>query len=156
MERIRKGTFETNSSSVHTLVMPRPEKPKLESMQLVDENGVITVSCKEYGDSGVVFGFYEKLQYLCTWIAVANGKGKYGDSEDFTSDDCWDLEKCVLDPIQEVEPAVLKICVTDVDCADFDHQTHPSNSDCVINMWDPDSVITFLFNDDIYIKMSRD
>ena len=156
MERIRKGTFETNSSSVHTLVMPRPKQPILKDLQLVDKNGVITVSCRYYGDSGIVSGFYEKLQYLCTWIAVANGRGKYGDSEDFTSDGCWDLEKCVLYPIQEVEPAVLKIKVTNVDRADFDHQMHPSNCECIVNLWDTDSVITFLFNDDIYIKMSRD
>lgn len=156
MERIRKGTFETNSSSVHTLVMPRPEHPRLKELQLVDKNGVITVSCRYYGDSGIVSGFYEKLQYLCTWIAVANGKGKYGDSEDFTATDCWDLERCVLDPIQEVESAVLNIKVTNVDRADFDHQTHPSNSECVVNIWDAECVISFLFNDDIYIKMGRD
>ena len=155
MERIRKGTFETNSSSVHTLVMPRPKDTKL-NPHLIDNHGVITVSCKYYGDSGIVGGFLEKLRYLCTWIAVANGRGKYGDSEDFTSDDCRDLEKCVLDPIQEVVPAVLKIKVTNAGSADFDHQTHPSNSECVVSLWDTDSVITFLFNDDIYIKMSRD
>lgn len=156
MERIRKGTFETNSSSVHTLVMPRPKHPLPDITQLTDKNGVIAVSCKYYGDSGIVRGFYEKLQYLCTWIAVANGKGKYGDCENFTSDDCWDLEECVLYPIQEVEPDVLKIKVTHVDRADFDHQTHPSVSECVVNIWDAECVISFLFNDDIYIKMSRD
>lgn len=114
------------------------------------------MSCRYYGDSGIVRGFYEKLQYLCTWIAVANGKGKYGDCENFTSDDCWDLEECVLYPIQEVEPDVLKIKVTHVDRADFDHQTHPSVSECIVNIQDAECVISFLFNDDIYIKMSRD
>ncbi len=156
MERKRKETFETNSSSVHTLVMPRPENPRLKDRQIVDKDGVITVPCKYYGDSGIVSGLYEKLQYLCTWIAVSHGMGKYGDSEDFTSNDCWALEKCVLYPIQEVDPSVLKIKVTNVDRADFDHQMHPSNCECIVNLWDTDSVITFLFNDDIYIKMSRD
>ena len=157
MERIRKGTFETNSSSVHTLVMPKPAGELHINQQLIDKNGVITVECGDFGDSGVVCGQYEKLQYLCTWIALLNDRCPYGCScEDFTSEDCYDLQRCVLEPIQEVDPSVKDIKVTAVDKAEFDHQTAPYNSSCVVDIYNSQAVQNFIFNDEIKILMSRD
>ena len=157
MERIRKGVFETNSSSVHTLVMPKPAGEMKIHEQLKDKDGVITVECDYFGDSGVVYGQYEKLQYLCTWIALLNDRGQYGTTcEDFLSEDCCDLQRCVLEPIQEVDPSVRDIKVTAVDKAEFDHQTSPYNSSCVVDIYNNQAVQNFIFNDEVKILMSRD
>jgi hypothetical protein len=157
MEKTRQSIFETNSSSVHTLVFPKPEKEMKIHPSLVDKNGVITVECDYFGDSGVVYGQYEKLKYLCTWIALATGHGPYGDSsEDFSADDCWELRRYLLEPIKETDPSVKNIIVTKVDRAGFDHQTHPHSCGCVVDFCNEDVLMNFIFNDDIKILMSRD
>lgn len=72
MKVIRKGIFETNSSSVHTLCIARQltntdNIPEREDLKEYDD--VIVVTPGEYGWSGPnVSSFLEKVRYLMTMI----------------------------------------------------------------------------------------
>lgn len=153
--QIRQSTFETNSSSVHTLVLP---KGNCEQVLKPDKHGEVRVSCDDFSECGVVYGLHEKLSYLCSFIALDH-PGDVRVTSQFggcmSSEDCWDLEN-ILEAIQRRYPDVLKLVATHCYAAQFDHQTHPCNSSCIINLWDIDQIETFLFNDDIKINMGRD
>ena len=85
MKQIRKGTFETNSSSVHSLVIENEEKiGELEKSQLkLNKKGEIEVQLGEY-DWGLNFlkTQQEKLNYLVTLIAGSKGIDNINDLED--------------------------------------------------------------------------
>ena len=85
MKKIRKGTFETNSSSMHSLVIENEENIKeLEKSQLkLNEKNEIEVTLGEYG-WGLEFleTQQEKLNYLVTLIAGSKGIDNINDLED--------------------------------------------------------------------------
>ena len=64
MKKIRKGTFETNSSSMHSLVVVGEKKINKEQLK-IDEDGFIEVETDEY-----TWGYFiletaqEKLNYI--------------------------------------------------------------------------------------------
>ena len=149
--QIRQSTFETNSSSVHTLVLP---KGNCEQVLKPNKHGEVRVYCNDFSDCGVVYGLHEKLSYLCSFIALDH-PGYISEDGCMSSEDCWDL-KNILEAIQRRYPDVLEIVAIKCHNAEFDHQTHPCNSSCIINLWDIDQIETFLFNDDIKINMGRD
>lgn len=69
---IRKGIYETNSSSVHTIVI---SSDGMESSRLpVDKDGYITVKYGEFGKDGIVYSSQEdKLSYLVTQCYYLGG-----------------------------------------------------------------------------------
>lgn len=153
MKNIRQSTFETNSSSVHSLIVSCKNKDnwKINDM-LLDNNGVIHVKCDDFSYTGYVCGQYEKLKYLCSYLACDR---QYNSTDDFSADNDWQL-KNVLDAIRKYDDRVQNIVVTDTVCAEFDHQTHPSNASCCVNLYSDEAIASFLFNDDIMIEMGRD
>lgn len=85
MKKIRKGTFETNSSSMHSLVIENEEKIKeLEKNQLkLNGKGEIEVTLGEYGwGLNFLTTQQEKLNYLVTLIAGSKGIDNIDDLED--------------------------------------------------------------------------
>jgi len=145
--RIRQSTFETNSSSIHTLILPKGEcktGPK-------QTEGILKVSCDDFSDSGVIYGFMEKLSYLVSFAILECCI----EEKETSSEDCW-LLKDILEGIQRRLPSITELKVKNCHKAKFDHQTHPCNSSCIINLWDPEMVETFLFNDEIKVLMGRD
>ena len=149
--QIRRLTFETNSSSVHTLVLPKGD---CAGVLKPDKHGKIRVGCDDFSDCGVVYGLHEKLSYLCSFIALDH-PGNIKEDDCMSSNDCWDLEN-VLEAIRRRYPDVLELVATHCHDANFDHQTHPACSPCIISIWDIDQIETFLFNDEIKINMGRD
>lgn len=69
MIKIRRGTFETNSSSTHSIVIS--DKDRGYSYDLpVDENGILTLTFGSFGWGPDVLNTpYEKLTYLLTQMA---------------------------------------------------------------------------------------
>ena len=65
MKKIRKGTFETNSSSMHSLVVTGEKKINKEQLK-IDENGFIEVETDEYtwGGNVLLKSSQEKLNYV--------------------------------------------------------------------------------------------
>ena len=85
MKQIRRGTFETNSSSVHSLVIENEEKiGELEKSQLkLNKKGEIEVQLGEYAWGLEFFKTQqEKLNYLVTLIACSKLIIDYDDLED--------------------------------------------------------------------------
>ena len=85
MKQVRKGTFETNSSSMHSLVIENEKSiGKLEESKLkLNKKGEIRVHLGEYG-WGLEFlkTQQEKLNYRVTLIAGSKGIDNIKDLED--------------------------------------------------------------------------
>ena len=148
--QIRHSVFETNSSSVHSLSFPKGECE--ETLKI--KNGVVSISCDDFSDCGVVYGLHEKLSYLCSF-AVLDHPSTEIKRGCMSSEDNWDLDN-ILSAIQKRYPDAIELVATHCGGAYFDHQTHPCNSSCVVNLWDTEALETFLFNDEIKINMGRD
>lgn len=154
---IRNSVFETNSSSVHTLSYPKGEC-KTTYDQIADENGVIEVECGEF-IGGVVHGLVEKLEYLCSYIALTSereyAEPKEGKGHVLSSEDSWQMRE-ILDALQMDFPNATELRAVHIENAFFDHQTAPYESSCIIDLYNSNEINNFLFNDDITIIMGRD
>ena len=85
MKQIRKGTFETNSSSVHSLVIENDKTlGELEKNQLkLNRKGEIEVVLGKYGwRLEILETQQEKLNYLVTLIVGSKGIDNINDLED--------------------------------------------------------------------------
>ncbi len=80
MKKIRKGVFETNSSSSHSLVYSQKNPNRIE-YELKTDNGVLTIHFRDYGWSGPesFYGFgtddilassNDKLDYVATRLCI--------------------------------------------------------------------------------------
>lgn len=151
---IKKSLFETNSSSVHTLVISSDGME--ESHLPVRKDGYIHVPLRYYGrEGGVYTEQMEKLSYICT-RAVCGGNG-YSWDFDSAVDDIYVLEM-ISDAIEDYTGHKIKVYVDEnTEESDyyydepygFDHQTYPEYSDDMngfCNVYDPESIQSFVFN----------
>lgn len=147
MKQCRNNIFETNSSSVHTISI---SKDGLEPSKLqMNENDEIIVELGRFTDYGKLVTQEEKLSYLitCMYYVEPAIVGNY--------DYCLWYD-CVKDAVCEYADAE-DIVITNVDDAYIDHQSVPNfASDIIIDIYDKDSVIDFVFNKYVALKMSRD
>lgn len=147
MRQCRGNVFETNSSSVHAISI---SKDGLEPSKLyVDENDKITVELGSFGCDGELTTQDEKLSYLMTCMYYI-----YPDIPDKNSR---------VYPYEQVKKVICEyaniddIILTNIDDAYIDHQSAPDDTgDLIINIYDEDSIINFIFNKYITIKMYRD
>ena len=157
-KQIRSGVFETNSSSVHSLTInPKgrvPNKIEMDDGYLIAKFGVFDCSGKFTTQS-------EKLSYLvtCIWYIA----GCPDDMDDMYSTCAWDkLEDAVRKYIPECRGVRMNIDNLIRDYFDesapyIDHQSIPdSDWDMIIDMYDEDAVIDFIWNDCVGLKCSRD
>ena len=100
MEKIRRHTFETNSSSTHTITISKYQKPREENIprNLTRTTGKV-FDIVEYGDCGGDDETYacdtmrtevEKLSFIINMVASV-ASDLYYNSEDY--DDLWDSNK---------------------------------------------------------------
>ena len=148
-KKIRSGVFETNSSSVHSLVF---SKEGLEPSVLpVDKNDKIITDFGEFGREYCIYNTQaEKLSYLITSLYYLSSgfdsvEGVY-DNYDFQT-----LEKYVC---EYTGAAGIKI-LGETDPY-IDHQSIPEYDIDIVNMYDKDSVINFIFNKNIALKTDSD
>lgn len=147
MKQCRNNVFETNSSSVHTISI---SKDGLEPSKLqTNKNNEIIVKLGFFDCSGELITQEEKLSYLMTCIYYI---------EPSIVEDC---DYCsgytyVKDAICEYTGAE-KIVITNVDDAYIDHQSVPNYADdIIVDIYDKDAIINFVFNKYVTLKMSRD
>ena len=82
MRQIRRGVFETNSSSSHSLTVKGKDYPLSESYLSVEDDGYVHASFGEFGwGYDKLTGQDEKLSYLCTMAACADAS--MASNEDF-------------------------------------------------------------------------
>ncbi len=151
----RESVFETNSSSVHTIVVKYNGMYKLE-LERDDRNPFAVVGhCMDYSVVGhdedyIISTQQDKFNYLVSWV-VCSAKYGYDPLEE-----SWGY-KSLLYALQLVDPNIDTIIMKDEDKAGFDHQTAPySYNDCVINMYDEHAICNFIFNDNITLKCNFD
>lgn len=136
MKKIRNNTFETNSSSTHSIAIVGRRNISSNALEINDDDGYIHV---EFGDFGwEVHDYdeqYEKLQYLVTMCAMLNGfypeyddYGEFGSLEDTDIEEiynnfmhCDDFER-ISDTVAEY--ADCKGVIVDASRGYIDHQSY--------------------------------
>lgn len=143
MKQIRRDVFETNSSSVHTLQI---SKDGLEPSELkLNKDGNIEVELGEFGKNYMIYNTqYEKLQYLISFIAY--GCYYYDLEELYKNYDFMTVRNAVC----EYTGANDIIVVGEAEA----HIDHQSADECVINLWNSDAIINFIFNK--YVALETD
>ena len=154
---IRKGVWETNSSSVHSLIV---SKDGLRQSQLkVDKDGYIHIPLGRFGrDYHVYTSQEDKLSYLLTCVAYMAGC-VYGndDYEKYYSNYYFEeVEEAILDYLPEHTAKGIK--VSNLSHAELDHQSIPAYGEFPIdvNIWNPRSIQNFVFNDYIMLETESD
>ncbi len=146
MIKIRNSVFETNSSSVHSISI---DKSGLEKSNFkLDKNGYIHVDYGQFDRYYELFtSQYEKLSYLITCCYyLANYEDSVTDTYEFRriEDALKDYTGCagiIID--NQCEPYI-------------DHQSIPYDSIEIINVYNRDEIINFVFNKYISLKTTSD
>ena len=148
-QKIRRNTFETNSSSVHSIVIDTSGR---EPSQLpIDNDGYILTDYETFDKNTAFFTSQEaKLSYLitnCYYLA------RYGDLDEV-------YESYAFQRIQE---AICKytgckgIKILAEDEPYIDHQSIPEYGEIeLVNIYDDDAIINFVFNKYITLKTDCD
>lgn len=143
---IRTNTFETNSSSVHSLSISSEGRESSEFE--LNEDGMIEISFGEFGkDERLYSSQYDKLSYLITCLYYLNG----------TIDDIYDSWN-----FRHIKDAVCKyagakgIKILEHPDPYIDHQSVPEGWIEIIDIYDEDAVINFVFNKYVSLKTDSD
>lgn len=155
MKNIRNNVFETNSSSVHSISV---SKDGLESSKLsLDNNGYVVVG---FGNFGSDLQYYnsqiDKLSYLITQCYYSN-YNYYNDyywCQDIYSavEESYNF-KCIEDAIKSYINDCSGIKIKRGTIPDIDHQSQGKE---IVDYWDDQSIINFVFNKYISLKTSCD
>ena len=146
--KIRKYVFETNSSSVHTLSV---SKDGIEpSKFILDEEGYLHTDFGTFGKNYDIFDSqYDKLSYLITLCYYCAG---------FDIDNIKDSYqfKHIEDAIKK-HTGCLGIIIDGLEEPEIDHQSQPAYGNIeIINIYDEDEIINFVFNKYISLKTDCD
>lgn len=146
--KIREDIFETNSSSVHSLVISNdgrePSKFKL------NKDGEIEIDFGQFGkDLCLYTSQYDKLSYLITCLYYLS---EYDDISNIY--DMWEFKR--------IQEAVCKysgatgIKILGEQDPDIDHQSQPYSEISIIDVYDEDAIINFVFNKYVSLKTDCD
>lgn len=151
---IRKNVFETNSSSIHSLVIS-VDGLEPSTLKINSEINRINVTTQYFGKEYTLYNKQEdKLSYIVTYI-VAELQNRYDD---------WEILDRLKDSyyFNTLEEIIKDYCNCDGihvimgEESGFDHQTDPSNAPCVVDLYDYDQIKNFIFNKYITLKTCWD
>ena len=147
---IRSNTFETNSSSTHSLVY---SKSGLRPSELrTNIHGEIEIRLGEFGKEYTMHNDqYTKLQYLMTlaWYLCSGTLESFYDNWNY-----YTINKIVC---KYADATKIKIVGDPEEDAYIDHQSQPYYGDIeIVNVYDEDELINYIFNEDIYLKTDCD
>lgn len=150
----RNSVFETNSSSVHSLVWKMPKKIKL-SKKLDIKDGVLTVHCNDFKQETIVKGQPQKLEYIVTKIfRIHWWEYEICKSVSTNDDECpWEL-KNVLNAVNIYFPEIKEIRVVDIQNAGMDYDY--DDPDKIVNIYSHTEIAQFLFTNEIMVKIYMD
>lgn len=145
---IRDKVFETNSSSVHSLCI---SNDGLEQSELkIHKDGKIHVGFGYFGKDYCIYDSqHEKLSYLMTCLCYIFG---YDIDNIYESYDF----KMIEDAICSYTGAKGIKIIGDENDAYIDHQSIPYDGIEIINIYDDDEIINFVFNKYISLKTDSD
>lgn len=145
---IRSNVFETNSSAVHSLAI---DSSGLRPSELpVDKDGYIVTDFGDFGDYDVGITAYDqatKLSYLATECYYINRMDM-----DLEESYQW---RDICDAVCEYTGARGVRVLGNVEPS-LNHQVFPDYEPKFCKYWDEDSVINFVFNSYVGVKMSHD
>ena len=143
--KIRKGVFETNSSSVHSLVISNEGREPSEFK--LNKDGEIEIDFGQFGkDKRIYTSQYDKLSYLITCLYYLSG---------WEISDIYDRRE-----FREIQEAICKytgateIKIIGEQEPEIDHQSQPYDGIEIINVYD--KVINFVFNKYVLLKTDCD
>lgn len=160
-KQIRLETFETNSSSIHTLQIS--QKHMYKSKLKIADDGYVHVSLTEYygKDEKDYKGQREKLTYIVTWMYIYYGCN----IEELYNGYLWkDFDKTFADYVGNGCKGIL-IDKTMLDGGEIagdylDHQSTPygeyDSENCVVNLYDTEQLINFIFNPYLWLHTDCD
>lgn len=134
---LRKKVFETNSSSVHSLVIS--EEGMEESNLPIDEDGYVIAEYGSFGKDGTIYSSQsDKLSYLLTQCYYLGGwEYQLRDTNNYHFKH---IEEAICD---YTGAKGIKIVAGD---PEIDHQEHPEYELKFVNEWDKKSIQNFVFN----------
>lgn len=160
-KQIRIGMFETNSSSVHSLQISQKHMHK--SKLKIADDGYVHVQLTEYygKDAKDYKGQREKLTYIVTWMYIYYGCN----IEELYNKYLWkDFNETFADYVGNNCKGIL-IDKTMFDGGEMagdylDHQSIPyggyDSENCVVNLYDTEQLINFIFNPYLWLHTDCD
>lgn len=145
---IRYNTFETNSSSIHTLQISK-EGLSPSELKIRKKDGMIRVPLKYWGKETAEYtSQLDKLSYICTraWFANSSHRWDWEVDNDEENYVLRYIEKAICDYTGAIG---LELYIPKGVKPGFDHQTIPEYSDDMAgmcNVYDEESVQNFVFN----------
>lgn len=153
----RIGVFETNSSSVHSLAInPEGRRPN----EIKMEDGYLIAKFGSFGCHGYFATQSEKLSYLVTCVWYLAGMPTH--VEDMYGTYTWDLlEDAAKEYVDGCKGIRVDGEISENDLYGeppyIDHQSIPDyDTDVIVDLYDRDSVVDFIWNDYVALKCSRD
>lgn len=149
MKKIRKGTFETNSSSMHSLVIENKDKIGYNNFPCldIDENGVLTIETRIYTEEYFLLkSQQEKLNFIATYL-ISCGKGIKNFKEELI--EYLEIKEIKIDKSYGCE-------VENFDLEDFLNEAKIINEDYVETeqLEEPVNLLEVVLNDDIQIEVN--
>lgn len=160
---IRNNIFETNSSSVHSLVFlnQKLSKPNFRELR-INKDGVIKIPLRYFGrDHKIYSSQKEKLSYILTFLWCYFGEN----IEWFVDKDhnyYWqNIKDEIIFYINKFSPDILCTDIIPVypkkGLVGFDHQTYPNYlDDCLVDLYYSKKVVEFIFNKNIALETNSD
>ena len=147
MRNIRRKVFESNSSSVHSLTFSSSGR---EESYLPMKDGYILTDFGQFDRSYRIYDDQEsKLSYLVTLIYYASGL----EYESVYNNDYFEMLQEAICKYTGAE-GIKILCKKE---PYIDHQSVPDYGDInIINMYDDDAIIDFVFNKYIALKTDCD
>lgn len=170
-KQIRFNTFETNSSSVHTLQISKDLMS--ENELIIKKDGYVHINLDQYYGRGLVeYKTQEdKLKYVCTWMYIYYGNDieqMYDgyEWEEFENEFCYYVNNhlnpnqrsyhCVGIKIDKIEPKYDYGSAGDF----LDHQSCPygshDTSGFAFDFYNTDMLVNFIFNPYLWLQTDCD
>lgn len=138
----RDSVFETNSSSCHSIVL---RKTNLDSSELkMDRHGKVHAKYGDYGNHDCLDTQQEKLDYIVTHLAY--------------SDD-WEREECIENIEAYLKDYIPGCTGLVIDGNYGDAQLNHQLIGClyeVVDVWNKNSVLNFIFDNNVMLNIWRD
>ena len=155
MKKIRQNVFETNSSSVHSLVI-NSEGLEPSNLKIDPKTDHIIVNTQYFGKEYNIYNDQEdKLSYLITYI-ITNLQSNYDDDEILAVELFKDYHFINIENIIKEYCNCSGVIVNIDEEGGFDHQTSPYESECIVNLYDDNEIKNFIFNKYITLKTAWD
>ena len=158
-KKVRNSVFETNSSSCHSVSVS--ENGRRPNEMTIDKNGAITVTIRDWDNYNGAWTQSEKLSYLVSLLWARRG---YDCSEYNIEDFCncyqfRSIEEAICEYVPDCMGLKVKLDPTiDGPWGLFNHQilNESSGVEDLVNIYDEEDIIDFIFNDYLHVKVWRD